>query len=169
MTTNVCTKPLWLKWGHIIILFSCFRRSFQTSPAATAVTWICSPAVSNYSPSSCLGPPHQRLHPHQLHFLCFWLILSHLRVWNYQWELFRPLRYEMAEGRLQKTLINLKWRGAHSKSRWIPAIIEIWFVMVAVFNPSWGWKLILCSVCGIIEDIKEEQLVMGLKVCTLLL
>lgn len=123
------------------------------------------PTVYNHSPSSRFAPPHPRAppQPHQLYFLCFWLILSHLRFWNYQWELFKSPRYEIATRRLWKTLINPKWRGAHSKSQRILSVVEIWLVTVAVLNPSWRWKLILSSVYAITQDMKKRALCLRLQ------
>ena len=147
MTATVCKNVLWLKrgstlWALNIIMRSCgatYTVLVAEPPPAIKITWLPLPTVSNQSPSSWFWHPHPHapLHPHQLYFLCFWLILSHLRFWNYQWELFKSPRYEIAMRRLWKTLINPKWRGAHSKSRWILSVIEIWLVTVAVLNPSW--------------------------------
>lgn len=145
MTANACWIVLWFKWGstkwalQMILMwcnFHCFTHSPQTSPLAIRVQRFPLCITSHL-------PPHLDIlilsfTPSSFTFFCFWLILSHLRFWNYQWELFKSLRYEMATRRLWKTLINPKWKGAHCKSQGILALIEIWLVLVVVLNPVWG-------------------------------
>lgn len=146
MTATVCSKVLWLKWGSTLPALNIITLSCESTysfnyrpPPAIKIMWICCPLsiTSHLPPDLGILILMRRFTLISFTFSAFWLILSHLRFWNYQWELFKSPRYEIAMRRLWKTLINPKWRGAHSKSRWILSVVEIWLVTVAVLNPSW--------------------------------
>lgn len=146
MTATVCRNIPWLKrgstlWAPNIIMLLCeCTYSILVTPIAIKNNLNMLPSISNQPPSSWFGHthPHTPLHPHQIYFLCFWLILSHLRFRKYQWELFKSQRYEIAMRRLWKTLINPKWRRAHSKSRRILSVEGIWLVTEVYLIPVEG-------------------------------